>query len=82
MLETELLAFVKKLTKDISSLPEYDMRVQLLGRRLADLEPEDAANALNTFYDKAANHIIEFRKAKSVMADPKEVIAVIGEEKG
>ncbi len=28
MLETELLAFVKKLTKDISSLPEHDMRVQ------------------------------------------------------
>lgn len=28
MLETELLAFVKKLNKDISSLPEHDMRVQ------------------------------------------------------
>ncbi|MBI3755947.1 MAG: hypothetical protein HY265_07295 [Deltaproteobacteria bacterium] len=29
MLEAELLLFVKKLAKDISSLPEHDMRVQL-----------------------------------------------------
>lgn len=80
MIEAELLAFVKKLAKDISSLPEHDMRVQLLGSRLADLKPEDAANALNAFYDKSATHFIEFRKTKAVMSDPKELMAVVGEE--
>lgn len=80
-MESEFLAFVKKLAKDISSLPEHDMRVQLLGVRLADMKPEDAANALNAFYDRAVHHLIEFRKAKALMADPKEVMAVIGEEK-
>lgn len=81
MMEAELLAFVKKLAKDISSLPEHDMRIQLLGSKLAALKPEEAANALNAFYDRSANHFIEFRKAKAAMADPKEVMAVVGEEK-
>lgn len=81
MLEQELLLFVKKMVQDISSLPEHDMRVQLLGKRLASLEPDDAAHVLNAFYDKVSNHALEFRKAKTVMADPKQVITVVGEEK-
>ncbi|MBI3753063.1 MAG: hypothetical protein HY266_03325 [Deltaproteobacteria bacterium] len=79
MLE-KLSTFAKKLAQDISSLPEHDMRVQLLGRRLAGLEPEDAAHVLNAFYDRAADHL-EFRKARATMADPHEVISVVGEEK-
>ena len=47
LLEAELLLFIKKLVKDISSLPEHDMRVQLLGgSRLAGLKPEESANRL------------------------------------
>lgn len=81
MLEQELLLFVKKMVQDISALPEHDMRVQLLGNRLASLEPDDAAHALNVFYDKVSHHVLEFRKAKTVMADPKQVIAAVGELK-
>lgn len=57
------------------------MMVQMLGSRLASMEPDDAARAINALYDKAANHELEFRKAKTVMADPKEVIRSVGEEK-
>ena len=78
MLEEEILIFVKKLVQDISSLPEHDMRVRLLGNRLASLELDDAARVLNAFYDKTAHHVLKFRKAKTVMADPKQVISVVG----
>lgn len=81
MLEAELLTFVKKLVKDISSLPEHDMRIMLLGRRLAGLEPEQAALVLNAFYGKTVEHLLEFRKAKALMADPKDLRVFIGEEK-
>ena len=81
MLEEDLLTFVKRLVKDLSSLPEHDMRIQLLGRRLAALESEKAALVLNAFYAKDADHLLEFRKVKAIMADPKDVIAVIGYEK-
>jgi len=81
MLAEDLRTFVRRLVKDLSSLPEHDMRIQLLGRRLAALESEKAALVLNAFYAKDADHLLEFRKVKAIMADPKDVIAVIGYEK-
>lgn len=81
MLDAELSLFVKKLVQDISSLPEHDMRVQLLCRRLAGLQPSDAAHVVNAFYGRTADHLIEFRKARATMADPQQVISGIGEEK-
>ena len=79
MREQEIFLFVKKTVQDISSLPEHNMRVHLLGNRLASMEPDDAARVINAFYDKVSHHVLEFSKAKTVMADPKEVIAAVGE---
>lgn len=81
MLEAELIAFVKRLVKDMASLPEHSMKIQLLGRRLASLESKEAAVVLNAFYDKDSEYLIDFRKAKALMADPKEVVSAIGKEK-
>ncbi|MBI3399474.1 MAG: hypothetical protein HY026_09670 [Deltaproteobacteria bacterium] len=58
------------------------MMVSLLGHRLAELEPTEAALVLNAFYDKIVEHLLKLRKAKAAISDPKDLIAAIGEEKG
>ncbi|MBI5286821.1 MAG: hypothetical protein HY878_04420 [Deltaproteobacteria bacterium] len=77
----EVDAFLEKLTRDISSLPEARMKAHLLGQRLSLLSPSEAAEVLHTLYTGEKTHIPAFLATKTVLVDPAEVIAVLGEKK-
>ncbi|MBI5286327.1 MAG: hypothetical protein HY878_01890 [Deltaproteobacteria bacterium] len=73
--------FIKRLTRDISSLPEARMKASLLGQRLSLLSPGEAACALDSLYNEASAHLPEFMITKMVLVDSAVVMEALGEEK-
>ncbi|OGP23301.1 MAG: hypothetical protein A2X99_07075 [Deltaproteobacteria bacterium GWB2_55_19] len=72
--------FVHKLLSDLSALPEERMRLDLLGRRLSHLSPEDSARAIDLIY-KMGPPAVHAKKAASLLVDPEGLKTALGPER-
>lgn len=73
-------AFVDKVIADISALPEKEMRLELLGKRLKRLSPVDAARFFDILYGKERSDRTA-PIAKSVLVDPDGVKRILGTDR-
>ena len=77
----DLEEFVEKLLSDLSALPEEKMRLDLLGRRLSRLSPENSARALDLIYRMGPPAAVHAKKAASLLVDPEGLRASLGAER-
>ncbi len=73
-------AIVESLLKDVLTLPERKMQVELLKRRLSLQGPEEIARILERLYTMDSS-IEGVRRLKSIFVDPDSLIEVLGEVK-
>lgn len=76
----KLKTFAKILLKDLRSLPEDKMKLNLLGKRLKELEPGDIARFIDIIY-KHPPGFHGARNVQTLLVNPGELRAMIGEEK-
>ena len=76
----DLDAFVEKLLRDLFALPEEPMRIDLLGRRLASLSPDDGARVIDMLYKKAPRDK-GARKAAEALVSPDGLKKALGTER-
>lgn len=72
--------YTKLLIKDISSLPEEAMRLNLLGERFGDLEPIEIAEVLNEFY-KITPMSKSSKALLHILVRPDSLMSVLGIDK-
>lgn len=72
----DLDAFVEELLNGLIALPEEKMRVDLLGRRLGAIDPEDAARCLDEIYRAGASR--KSRIARATLVDHDGLKEAIG----
>lgn len=72
----DLDAFVEELLNGLVALPEEKMRVDLLGRRLGAIDPEDAARCLDEIYRAGASR--KSRIARATLVDHDGLKEAIG----
>lgn len=76
----EVHSYAKLLIKDIASLPEEKMRLNLLGERFNDLDPIEITDVLNEFYkitpkSKASKALL------SILVRPESLMNILGIDK-
>lgn len=76
----DLDAFVKGLLNGLAALPEEKMRIDLLGRRLGEVCPEDAARCIDEIYRGRAN--LKIRIARAALVDHDGLKKVLGTHYG
>ena len=72
----DLDSFVEELLNGLVALPEEKMRLDLLGRRLGAIDPEDAARCLDEIYRAGANR--KSRIARATLIDHDGLKEAIG----
>ncbi|MBI2413736.1 MAG: hypothetical protein HYV24_11080 [Deltaproteobacteria bacterium] len=76
----DLEEFVEKLLSDLAALPEEKMRLDLLGRRLSHLTPDDSARAIDIIYKKGTE-TGHAKKAASLLVNPDGLKSVLGADR-
>ncbi len=76
----DIEAITARILSDLSALPEEKMRLDLLGRRLSALEPEDAAKLVDTVYKKGADDK-EARRFRALLVNPEGLRKALGEDR-
>ncbi len=76
----DLEEFVEKLLSDLSALPEEKMRLDLLGKRLSHLIPENSARAIDLIYRKG-QEAGDAKKATALLVNPEGLKSALGSER-
>ncbi|MBI5454754.1 MAG: hypothetical protein HY956_09010 [Deltaproteobacteria bacterium] len=76
----DLEEFVHKLLSDLSALPEEKMRLDLLGKRLSHLAPENSARAIDLIYRKG-QEAGPAKKATALLVNPDGLKSALGSER-
>ncbi|HBO84224.1 MAG: hypothetical protein A2073_03175 [Deltaproteobacteria bacterium GWC2_42_11] len=72
---------MERLIKDVSALPEEDMRINLLCRRLSAVNPFDAAIILDKIYSEEKGHSPQYRTLQMLLVNHKAIWDILGNER-
>lgn len=75
----EIEAILLKVLNDLAALPEAEMGVTLLGKRISMLSPEDAAHFFELLYKRNPHDLIS-KKVRHLLVNPERLHQAIGIE--